>query len=251
MTLALLQSVPDLNDWAGVSAWVERTLDKIVKCDFATAADSFQMVTFPGDAMIDPVLGPYGSADWRRFALSVFLADWACYTHPADRGDFARLMSIVAAFPQGFRVYFANLNDGTPVPVGYTGWYPITADMFNVLHDRPHQITHRGFMVPLKELAAQDNYIYLFNYSIIDQLRKTAQSSQLIKGMVDQIKSVAYKGLGAVTVSEDGIRIAEQFGMRFKGDITHDGETESAYCLRVSADHNSSQPNAKTLAISG
>ena len=231
-----LNAIPDLTDWSRVADWVNTGLDRIAGQGFAVdAEDRVAHVTMPALTDPDPVLGVYGAAAWRRFALGIFMADWASYTHPADRADFARLLSVVAAFPQGFQLYMAPLQDGTMVPVGYTGWYPISADVFAMLDQNPHHVTHRGFMVPLKSIQPDGNHIYVFNYSVAPPFYKTPLSARVIKDLAQNLKNVPYTGLSAVTVSPDGVRVAEKFGMSYRGDITHDGETEGAYCLRVAA----------------
>ncbi len=157
--------------------------------------------------------------------MPVLTADWACYTKSADRADFNRLASILAAYPRGFHVYTLPLEDGTLAPVGYTGQYPISESAFHMLHDRPHEITSRGFMLP----EAGSPYIYLFNYSIIPSLRGTAFSRQLVKNYAAEIARLDAKGLAAVTVSEDGARVAQKFGLSYRGDMTHDGVKEGVY----------------------
>lgn len=170
---------------------------------------------------------PLQSQAWAEFVQAALLADHACYQQSADRVDPARLSSVISAFPQGFRVYLAEGS-----PVGYTGWYPVEKDVFNVLHDTPEKITHRGFMKPVP-LAPEGNWIYLFNYSIIPSLASTAQSRALIKNYAAELKNIDIKGLAAVTVTADGIRIAKKFGLCHRGTMTHDGETEQVYALRL------------------
>jgi hypothetical protein len=225
--------IPDLQDWSSVSQFVDERLDHILRTDFTQKP--LQAVTYTAPAHADPVLGVYGDEAWRRFALGIFIADWASYTAPADRGDFARMLSVIAAFPQGFRLYLGEDEQGQRAPVGYTGWYPVSADIFNLLHHTPERVTHRGFMVPLKEQPKpdQDNYLYLFNYSVTPALSGTPQSSALVKDFAASLQDVSYTGLSAVTVSPHGARIAEKFGMSYRGDMTHDGEAEGVYTLKI------------------
>lgn len=51
---------------------------------------------------------PLSSQAWPEFVQAAFQADHACYALPADRADFERLSSVMAAFPQGFKVYMAG-----------------------------------------------------------------------------------------------------------------------------------------------
>ncbi len=227
---SLLDNIPDLTDWADISKWVEDGLAQIAaEKSFPGALTALSMPDI-GDG--DPVLGVYGSSEWRKFALGIFLADWACYTKPEDRADFARMLSVTAAFPKGFRLYFCALSDGTQLPVGYTGWYPISENIFNVLEKNPAQITHRGFMVPLKETSKDGNYIYLFNYSIVPQLIGSEHSKTLIRDFAASIGATPQKGISAVTVSAHGIKVAEKFGMTCSGQMSHDGDIENVYIKR-------------------
>lgn len=108
----------------------------------------------------------------------------------------------------------------------------MTEDVFNVLHDDPGKVTHRGFMKPAP-LSPQGSFIYLFNYSIIPALRGTAHSRTLIKNYASELNAIPSLGLAAVTVSADGARIARKFGLTERGSMTHDGEPEQVYAARL------------------
>jgi hypothetical protein len=183
----------------------------------------------PGPTEFDPTFGPYGSTEWRRFAMAAFVADWACYETPADRADFPRLLSVIASFPVGFRLWLCKLTSGRYVPVGYTGWYPISRNIFTLLHDQPDTIKHRGFMVPLQMITPDANFVYLFNYSIVSQLHRSRHSSNLIKSYAAEIAAAAPHALAAVTVSEDGARVAQRFGLTRTGSMVFQGEVENVY----------------------
>jgi hypothetical protein len=171
---------------------------------------------------------PAEAGDLDRFAEQALAADWACYTAPADRAEADRLRAVIAAFPRGFRLY---LSGGEPV--GYTGWYPLPRDVFDRLHDAPQSLTHRGQVMALPGLPPGGGYLYLFNYSIVPALRKTAHSRALVQAYAREINATPHLGLAAVTVSPDGVRVAEKFGMSYRGDMTHDGVTEGVYALRL------------------
>lgn len=226
----ILADIPDLTDWALANIWIQNKLKIITAMNFdKNIIDSFIAVTVSPNICAGPVLGPYSSTLWRRFVLGIFFSDWACYTKDADRADFARLVSVVATFPSGFRLWLCRLPDETYIPVGYTGWYPITDSIFELLLHNPASITHRGFMVPCRDLSLQGNNIYLFNYSIIPQLRKRPPSSLLLKNLAKDVSKINAHGIAAVTVSPDGIRVAERFGLRQTGSMTHDGEEEKVF----------------------
>lgn len=167
------------------------------------------------------------------FAKAACEADWACYTAPADRADYARLHSVIEAFPEGFCLYLMVDEQGRETPVGYTGWYPIPRDVFDRLHDRPETLTHRGEIRPLPSLSPQGDYLYLFNYSIVPALQKTAHSKTMLESFARCVRSVPHKGMAAVTVSPDGARVAQRFGLVPRGSMTHDGVPEDVYAFRL------------------
>jgi len=173
---------------------------------------------------IDGVSAP----DRAAFVRDILAADEACYTAPADRADFERLQAAITAFPAGFRLY---LSGGKPV--GYTGWYPVARDIFDRLHDAPDTLIHRGQIMPLPALSSGGDYLYLFNYSMIARLHKTAESRAMMQEFARTVRSTSHRGLVAVTVSPDGVRVAEKFGMTYRGDMNHDGVAESVYTLRL------------------
>ena len=162
------------------------------------------------------------------FVKGILAADWACYTTAEDRVDLDRLRAVITAFPQGFHLY---LKQGEPI--GYTGWYPVARDVFDRLHDTPQTLTHRGQIMPLPALTPGGDYLYLFNYSIVSRLHKTAESKAMIQGFARAVLGTPHRGLAAVTVSPDGVRVAEKFGMTHRGDMTHDGAAEGVYALRL------------------
>jgi hypothetical protein len=162
--------------------------------------------------------------DPEEFARAALVADHACYLTKEDRADFLRLRAAIFGFPEGFRLYYMG-----DAPVGYTGLYPVAADIFDRLHDTPRTLKHRGDMMP----ARDGTHIYLFNYSIAPAFRKTAYSRTMMQDYAAAVRSLDCKGLAAVTVSEDGVRVAERFGLRYRGDMTHDGAPEGVYALRL------------------
>jgi len=165
---------------------------------------------------------------FKAFTRDALEADWACYTTAADKVEPARLEAVIRAFPEGFQIYYQNNK-----PIGYTGWHPVPHDIFSLLHDTPHELTHRGQIMPLPERSSGGDYLYLFNYSIIPSLQKTPTSRALLQSFAREVKSTPHKGLAAVTVSPDGARVAERFGMNYRGNMTHDGEPEGVYALRL------------------
>lgn len=172
-----------------------------------------------------------GTEEWKVFLQSILLADWACYDTPASRVEYKRLHEVISAFPQGFTLYEARYANGLSYPVGYTGWYPVEERIFKTAIESPQATTSRGFFKALSGLAGHGNWIYLFNYSIAPALRRTRYSRLLMQNYAAELKAVPHnkKGMLAVTVSADGERVAQKFGLSERGCMTHDGVPEKVY----------------------
>ncbi len=218
----ILSTIPDLTTQAEATPWIEKILVNIAEA------------VFPEDQKPITVSAPDKNADpkaWRQFVLAGVAADWACYLKPDDRAEFDRMQSVLDSFPEGFKIYFAKTDKGEFLPVGYTGWYPISEEVFNLLSDTPEKIKHRGAMVPVP-LQPRENYVYLFNFSIAPQLVGSVHSRALIKDYAGQIVSIPKSGMAAVTVSKYGISACEKFGLHCTGQITHNGDVENVYSAR-------------------
>lgn len=231
MNLDAIQKIPDLTPWDKIGPWVSNTIKQVANADFSSNNFKISAVTLP--VTPNNMLGAYESADWRRFALGVFAADLACYTNPADQADFPRMLNVVATFPQGFRLYMAEMANGQQLPIGYTGWYPISENIFDVLYNNPQQLTNRSMMAPLKNFEPNQSKVYLFNYSVAEALIGSPTSAKIVKDFAQSFESFPNSGMAAVTVSDHGKRVAEKFGMFYRGDMTHDGEAEGVYCTPV------------------
>lgn len=224
-----LAALPDFAEIAEASGWLEASLASIerVSAEALLAAPLLPVVPPEADASASP-LGPLASAPWRRFALATLLADWACYHRPRDRVDVARLLSVLWRFPRGFRVWLGKIGEDW-LPVGYTGWYPIAPALFHRLGTDPASIAHRGAIEPLSAIDPGGTYVYLFNYSIVPPLRHTAHSATLLKALARDIAGLPLAGAAAITLSPDGARVAERFGLSHVGEISIDGEPELVY----------------------
>jgi hypothetical protein len=224
-----LEAPPDFADIAEATGWLEASLAAIERAppEALLAAPLIPVMAPEADADTSP-LSPLASAPWRRFALAALLADWASYRRPRDRVDFPRLLHVLWHFPRGFRVWLGRLGQDW-LPVGYTGWYPIAPELFRRLSADPASIGHRGAIVSLPEIDPAGAYAYLFNYSIVPPLRHTAHSASLIKALAQDIAGLNLAGAAAITLSADGARIAERFGLSHVADISVDAETEAVY----------------------
>ena len=174
---------------------------------------------------------PDGQESLRRFANAAILADWACYVANEDRADIPRLQAVIAAYPAGFRVWFCRVA-GMYLPAGYTGWYPISATAFAKAHDAPGQLTSRGELWPVELDRQEGAYIWLFNYSIVSPLRRTALSRRLLETYATDLAAIKIKGLAAAVLSEESKRVVARFGMARRGSMTHLGADEDVYAVR-------------------
>ncbi|MCA9554757.1 MAG: hypothetical protein KC933_32305 [Myxococcales bacterium] len=176
-----------------------------------------------------PIAGWTADPEWRAQRAAVLLADWASYPAPVDQVSLARLTRVLDAFPRGFRTWWLDHPELGPVPVGYSGWYPIAPELFERLRLSPESITDRGEVLPLGE-ASDERALYLFNYSVIPQLRGGPVAGELLRALANDVAMAPHAGLCAITVSEDGARVARRFGMTRKGACVVDGVEEQVYC---------------------
>lgn len=176
-------------------------------------------------------LGRYGDPRWLSFALGAFLADLACYPEPASQVGFERLLLVMHAFPEGFRLFYVELPELGFLPVGYTGFYPISAHVFQALEqDRPP--LRARLVPPLSAFEPDGSFVYLFNYSIVAPLRGTSAAGRLVRALSSDVMAARPRGLSAITVSPDGARVASRFGMRHTGTIVQGGHEEQVFTVR-------------------
>ncbi|HEX4414188.1 MAG TPA: hypothetical protein VH107_11210 [Lacipirellulaceae bacterium] len=166
-----------------------------------------------------------------KFVNAALAADWACYSAAADQADCGRLSVVIATFPRGFNVWFCNVSPSDWLPVAYTGWYPIGAAAFEKAYAKPSLLYHRGELKPEPNLAAGGSFVWLFNYSIIAQLRKSEQSRAMLQRYAHDLSGEKILGRAAAVLSEESKRVVERFGMSYRGDMTHDGVNENVYAM--------------------
>jgi hypothetical protein len=230
----LLEGVPDLGDVAAATAWFEakqailRSLEPSPEIEASCRSVAVNdLVGAPS-----PPFGRYGDAAWRKLVLATLLVDWSCYPAPVDRVGIERLFQVMHVFPAGFRVWWVNDPGSGWLPVGYTGWYPIAELTFETLDARTSALFDRN--VPaLPAIDPGGSFLYLFNYSVLESLRRTSCSRRLLRALADDLAAVPLRGLAAIAVSEEGIRVAERFGMRRSGTLVLDGAPEHVYTRRV------------------
>ncbi|MDR2150902.1 MAG: hypothetical protein LBO67_08890 [Spirochaetaceae bacterium] len=183
------------------------------------AIDRFEKVRFDSRHYPDEHFGFMVNQHWRDFLVSLYYADILSYPHRQDQVDFPRLCYLVNAFPQGFTLWQATVQDKT-YPVGYCGWYYVEQNTFDYIvrmpFDRNCSITSRFFL----PAQGQTPYLYLFNYSITPALNHSPYSHALMDDFREELAAIDYRGLFCAAVSADGVRIAQQFGMHKVGSLT-------------------------------
>jgi hypothetical protein len=224
----IFDNIPDFTDWVKSLEWMEegqKLIASMPRKEFLED-ETFSLEWSEIRENARAPFGYYPCIQWRKFVLAVFFADYVSYAKDVDRVGFERLLFVMHAFPEGFRVWWTKLLDGQWWPVGYTGWYPMLETAFELFEKSPHKLNDR-MVVP-----AEGRYLYLFNFSVPLQFKKSELSKKLIKSYVEDINKQKAIGLACVTVSEDGVRIANGFGMSHAGDLIVDGCSEGVYIVR-------------------
>ena len=154
---------------------------------------------------------------------ALLAADHRCYPRPVDRLSRERAELLLAAAELRVRLWF----DAQGEPCGYTAIHTIAAPVLALLERPPATATDRGFVVPATAGEAAAG-VYLFNYSIAAELRRSAASRALIAGLADDLGSMA-SGLpvAALCVSDEGIRVAERLGLRAHARVEVGGDLET------------------------
>jgi len=154
---------------------------------------------------------------------ALLAADHRCYPRAVDRLSHERAELLLAAAELRVRLWFDEAGE----PCGYTAIHTIAAPVLALLEQPPATATDRGFVLPAKvgEAAAG---VYLFNYSIAVERRRSAASRALIAGLADDLAAMA-PGLpvAALCVSAEGIRVAERLGLRAHARLEVGGDLET------------------------
>lgn len=258
----LIESIPDWTNGSDAPCWAQRWMDAGLKevQNHKSAEKSAsltlefediyplgtQALEIPDNSEQKNLFGLYSSADWRRFVLAVFLADAVSYPRSEDQVSFERLAFVMHRFPQGFKVWWSPFSDsaGQEVwwPVGYTGWYPMLESVFNTFEKNPESLVDRtvipcprteGDRTKSQFAPAEKLFLYLFNYSVAPAFKKTQLSKRLMKDYSTLIHSKNAQGLACITVSDDGARIANRFGMLHSGNFKSGTTLEGVYTKRI------------------
>lgn len=228
-----LNQVPDFDDWNKALKWINKAkklTQQSAEKDFLEG-EIFSMEWKQIEQPWEYPFGLFSSKAWRKFVLATLCADHISYQDRDKQVDFERLLFVMHAFPQGFRTWWVKLPNGTCWPVGYTGWYPMLESAFDLFRNKPAKLKDR-MVVPNIHVNGERPYLYLFNFSVAPEFKKTFLTKMLIKTFVEDIQMQNAAGLTCITVSEDGIRIAKRFDMAYKGDLIVNGNTEGIYVKR-------------------
>ena len=221
---------PQTLSYDALNEWIENKVRQLNQLSFTPELlATFQPYELAKE--IDHPLGAEGSAEWRRFFLMALVSDWACYTAPVDRADYARLKYIMTSAYRYFRIWCCRTPEGELLPVGYSAWYPIAPFVFDSLRNDPSQIDDRGVFMPLRFAKPEDiSSAYLFNVSIIAPLQNTTCAYRMIRAF--QREKLKYKGvrnISAITVSTEGKRFSTLGELHAAGVVTVQGESETLF----------------------
>lgn len=227
-------AVPDTADPEALASWLDERRAFLRDAPPSDAwAASVEPLGYGPDAPHGP-LGRHGDPRWRAFAMATFLADLASYPAPVDQVDLARLLYVIAVFPGGFRLWGAEAPGLGWVPVGYSGWFPIAESSFTLLEQHPASLRDR-MVAPLPAVEPEGSFLHVFNVSIVRPLRGTVASKRLVRGLAGDLAGQRHRGLSAITVSPEGARVMERFGMRRTGTMRVGGCEEGVFTCRTDA----------------
>lgn len=212
----ILNAIPDPGHWEAYASWfAELEHRAAVAC---LREQGPNLVSVGGGELELPTdpCGRFHVARYRRFLGALLAADWLTYTAPDDRVNLLRLGFALDRFPEGFRVWFAS-DASVWMPVGYSGWYPIDAPTFERFKTNKPPWRDRA-VVPMTT-ASRGDFLFLFNYSILPSLRRAEGSRRLLRQLALEIEPVHSRGMVAITVSNDGSRVAQHFGLSYRYPI--------------------------------
>jgi len=216
---------PDFGDSAPLLSWLEAS--RAALQGLTPTADLLASVApHEPPAPVAP-LGRHGDPTWRAFVSAVYLADLASYPEPSSQVDFPRLLHVMHAFPRGFRLWSAEVPGAGRLPVGYSGWYPISEASFTAL-SRDGESRSDRLVAPLAD-DASGGFLYLFNFSVVPQLKGTSAARRLLQAYASDVNAAEPRGLAAITVSPEGVRVVERFGLRRAGTVRGEGGEEAVF----------------------
>lgn len=223
----LINNIPDFFHFKETLEWINKGKFLVLQKPFLILKEELISLEWKQiNDSHDPLFGLYASINWRKFVLAVFFADIVSYMEEVEQVSFERLLFVLHRYPQGFKTWWIKIG-GAYWPVGYTGWYPMSKTAYEVFKNAPDSLSDR-MVVP--EISTNKHpFLYLFNYSVAPQFKKTILSKILVKEFVEEIKKQEPKGLACITVSEEGEKVASQFGMRHTGNLIMDKSKEKVF----------------------
>ena len=154
---------------------------------------------------------------------ALLAADHRCYPRAVDQLSRERAELLLNAADLRLRLWF----DATGEPCGYTAIHTIAAPVLRLLQQPPLSAPDRGFVVPAT--AGEEAVgIYLFNYSVAAELRRSDASRALLAGLAEDLEAMAANlPVAALCVSDEGVRVAARLGLRRQARIVVGGEAET------------------------
>ena len=220
------------SDWDALSARLRGVVERAREvAPTAEIEASFEPLEDAGASAPGP-LGRYADARFRGLVGATFVADLACFAAPADQVSFDRLLDAMRTFPRGFRLWGAAIEGAGWLPLGYTGVIPIAAETFERFERGEASLAGP----PTRALSAVEpggSFLYLFNFSVVPRLRGTPLAARVVKGLASDVARTPHRGLAALTVSPEGERVAERFGMEARGRSDGAARHETAFTCRV------------------
>jgi hypothetical protein len=174
-------------------------------------------------------IGRFGDARWRGLVAATFAADLACYAEPRDQVSFDRLLDAMRIYPRGFRLWGARASGAGWLPLGYTGVIPIAEATFARFEEGTASLGGAA-ITALPAVEPSGSFLYLFNFSVVPGLRGTPPAARVVKAFADDVQRTPHRGLAALTVSRDGERVVERFGMEARGRV---GAHETVFTCRT------------------
>jgi hypothetical protein len=224
-----MDELADFSDWDAlpgrIAGVVERARGVVLTEEIAGSFAAIEE-----EASAPGLLGRYGDARWRGLVGAAFAADLACYAEPADQVSFDRLVDAMRLFPRGFRVWGAPIAGAGSawVPLGYTGVIPIAEATFARFEAGAATLAGPTISA-LPAIEEGGSFLYLFNFSVVPALRGTRLAARVVKALADDVARLPHRGLAALTVSRDGERVVERFGMTPRARTAH----ESVFTCRT------------------
>lgn len=233
----LLAKVPDFSNWAEAKQWIENGINIIQQVSPKSISElEFTSLEWSDNKVTkEHPFGLYTSLIWRKLVLATFLADLISYPQLADQVSFERLLFVMHTYPQAFRVWWIKLPTNQWWPVGYSAVYPMYETTFEQFEKHSENLKDR-LVAPNIYLNGQKPFLYLFNYSVAPLFKKSDISKELMKKLASDVHSYDTAGIACITVSDEGVRIAQRFGMELSGYLTFEGSKEGVYTKRMKAE---------------